>query len=250
MYVRLAFAVAAHLEPEILIVDEVLAVGDAQFQKKCLGKIEDVSKNDGRTVLFVSHNMGLIAQLCNRGVLLDKGKIAVDDISDVAINKYLTFANKDYSLGYEYSNDKFQKNNFFNRIDVVNSKGLPAREFSFDEGITIKFEFIVNNYNPNMQVGIGVLDKFQNRVTTIFKDIDYFKQHSSDSYSGSVLLPSNIFAPNSYSFVLALWARNVEIWDYVENICPIRIHDNGSELSIYEGTDYGSVVIKPSWNNA
>ena len=68
MYVRLAFAVAAHLEPEILVIDEVLAVGDAQFQKKCLGKMEDVSKQEGRTVLFVSHNTGVVAQLCNKAI--------------------------------------------------------------------------------------------------------------------------------------------------------------------------------------
>src|SRR5204862_436928 len=75
MYVRLAFAVAAHLEPEILIVDEVLAVGDSQFQKKCLGKMEDVSKNDGRTVLFVSHNMAAIQNLCNKAALLSFGQL-------------------------------------------------------------------------------------------------------------------------------------------------------------------------------
>ena len=76
MYVRLAFAVAAHLEPEILIVDEVLAVGDFAFQKKCLGKMHDVAAGDGRTILFVSHNMGALAQLCERGVLLEKGAVA------------------------------------------------------------------------------------------------------------------------------------------------------------------------------
>jgi lipopolysaccharide transport system ATP-binding protein len=75
MYVRLAFAVAAHLEPEILIVDEVLAVGDAEFQKKCLGKMNDVSKSDGRTVIFVSHNMGAINALYGSAILLDKGRI-------------------------------------------------------------------------------------------------------------------------------------------------------------------------------
>src|SRR5262249_9565355 len=75
MYVRLAFAVAAHLEPEILLVDEVLAVGDAPFQAKCLGKMENVSRNEGRTVLFVSHNMGAINQLCPRSILIDRGSI-------------------------------------------------------------------------------------------------------------------------------------------------------------------------------
>ncbi len=81
MYVRLAFAVAAHLEPEILIVDEVLAVGDAQFQKKCLGKMEDVSKNEGRTVLFVSHNMGTVLKLCQNCISLNSGTI--DKIGNV-----------------------------------------------------------------------------------------------------------------------------------------------------------------------
>jgi lipopolysaccharide transport system ATP-binding protein len=88
MYVRLAFAVAAHLESEILIIDEVLAVGDAEFQKKCLGKMGDISKGEGRTVLFVSHNMGAIKSLCKQCILLDKGSIDVFDQTDQVINKY------------------------------------------------------------------------------------------------------------------------------------------------------------------
>ncbi|MFM6269540.1 MAG: polysaccharide ABC transporter ATP-binding protein, partial [Dolichospermum sp.] len=88
MYVRLAFAVAAHLEPEILIVDEVLAVGDAQFQKKCLGKMEDVGK-EGRTVLFVSHNMGTIQSLCSRCILLQSGRIARDTNTAIVVQAYL-----------------------------------------------------------------------------------------------------------------------------------------------------------------
>lgn len=87
MYVRLAFAVAAHLEPEILVVDEVLAVGDAEFQRKCLGKMEDVSKNEGRTVLFVSHNMAAVRSLCTNGLLLKHGRIDfVGDINKVISN--------------------------------------------------------------------------------------------------------------------------------------------------------------------
>ena len=89
MYVRLAFAVAAHLEPEILIVDEVLAVGDAEFQKKCLGKMQSVATNEGRTVLFVSHNMNAIGRLCGRCLLLDHGQLAADLEPHSAIAKYL-----------------------------------------------------------------------------------------------------------------------------------------------------------------
>ncbi len=88
MYVRLAFAVAAHLEPEILIVDEVLAVGDAEFQKKCLGKMKDVSEKDGRTVLFVSHDMNAIINLCPRVLLMNQGKIQLDDTTNKVVSSY------------------------------------------------------------------------------------------------------------------------------------------------------------------
>jgi homopolymeric O-antigen transport system ATP-binding protein len=90
MYVRLAFAVAAHLEPEILVVDEVLAVGDAEFQKKCLGKMDEVSRREGRTVLFVSHNMAAIVELARRAVLLNNGSIAVDAPVSEAVSAYLS----------------------------------------------------------------------------------------------------------------------------------------------------------------
>jgi lipopolysaccharide transport system ATP-binding protein len=89
MYVRLAFAVAAHLEPEILVVDEVLAVGDAEFQKKALGKMENVSKGGGRTIIFVSHNMTAIKQLCNKGILLEQGIIKKNGDSSDVIDTYI-----------------------------------------------------------------------------------------------------------------------------------------------------------------
>ncbi len=88
MYVRLAFAVAAHLDPEILIVDEVLAVGDAEFQRKCLGKMQDVATGEGRTVLFVSHNMSAVSRLCSRGIYLDGGKVCLDSTIDSVIGAY------------------------------------------------------------------------------------------------------------------------------------------------------------------
>ena len=89
MYVRLAFAVAAHLEPEILVVDEVLAVGDSAFQKKCLGKMEDVAEHEGRTVLFVSHQMAAIENLCSRAILLNSGQVVLNADTQTTISKYL-----------------------------------------------------------------------------------------------------------------------------------------------------------------
>ena len=108
MYVRLAFAVAAHLEPEILVVDEVLAVGDAEFQKKCLGKMEDVSKKEGRTVLFVSHNMGAISALCHKVILLNSGKVEAFDTTGNAIAKYFSnAANTAHSFDFTGSSQKY-----------------------------------------------------------------------------------------------------------------------------------------------
>ena len=100
MYVRLAFAVAAHLEPEILIVDEVLAVGDAQFQKKCLGKMEEVGK-EGRTVLFVSHNMAMISNLCQKGILLEGGKISTQGGVSKVIQQYYQNSNKKNEVSHQ-----------------------------------------------------------------------------------------------------------------------------------------------------
>ena len=106
MTVRLAFAVAAHLEPEILIIDEVLAVGDASFQKKCLGKMKDVAVH-GRTVLFVSHNMGMITSLCTRAVLLDKGKVAFQGDTAEVVSAYLTHGSStSYKANYEQKNKR------------------------------------------------------------------------------------------------------------------------------------------------
>ena len=88
MYVRLAFAVAAHLEPEILVVDEVLAVGDAEFQKKCLGKMEEASRSEGRTVLFVSHNMVAAQSLCQRALMISEGVLVADSSSATVVTRY------------------------------------------------------------------------------------------------------------------------------------------------------------------
>jgi lipopolysaccharide transport system ATP-binding protein len=101
MYVRLAFAVAAHLEPEILIVDEVLAVGDAEFQKKCLGKMNDISRNDGRTILFVSHNMAAVRSLCSTAIVIQNGKLLARGSSESMVQEYLNSDKSESAQGGE-----------------------------------------------------------------------------------------------------------------------------------------------------
>jgi len=116
MHVRLGFAVAAHLEPEILIVDEVLAVGDADFQKKCLGKMQEVSEADGRTILFVSHNMMAIKNLCSRAIVLNNGGLIFDGTPDVGIDKY--FRTEENVLHQEWSEETFQ-HELLNLMEVI-----------------------------------------------------------------------------------------------------------------------------------
>jgi lipopolysaccharide transport system ATP-binding protein len=145
MYVRLAFAVAAHLESEILIIDEVLAVGDSEFQKKCLGKMGDISKGEGRTVLFVSHNLDSISKLCQKGVLLEHGKLLEANEMSKVLNRYMKIESFSYAKKFEYFGLKPQI------ISVsLNSNLLVANKFQ----LIIKFKspFLVSQLVPGFVV--------------------------------------------------------------------------------------------------
>jgi len=157
MYVRLAFAVAAHLDPEILIVDEVLAVGDAQFQKKCLGKMDEEAKG-GRTILFVSHNMAAVRQLCRIGMLLDFGRIVNMGGIDNVVEEYLASVVK-YEVEKVFSEPR-DAVAYFNRICLKNSKGEKAVKFSNFENIIIEIEFTItpNSKEDHLSLEIGRVD--------------------------------------------------------------------------------------------
>ncbi len=145
MYVRLAFAVAAHLEPEILVVDEVLAVGDAEFQKKCLGKMEDVSKNDGRTVLFVSHNMGAMTALCNKGILLNQGTAKYQGAIQSTILEYLNhFTKTNRKIEYPIAKAPGSEGIKFLYAEVRPIANVRETDH-FEVGDPIELEFIFQN---------------------------------------------------------------------------------------------------------
>jgi lipopolysaccharide transport system ATP-binding protein len=131
MYVRLAFAIAAHLEPDILIIDEVLAVGDAEFQKKCLGKMEDISRSEGRTVLFVSHNMGAVRGLCKKAVLIANGRIESMGNVEEVISKYLSNPTGRFIIGQEGKDEKV----IIEEVRLLNSKGETTQDFNTPEKI-------------------------------------------------------------------------------------------------------------------
>ena len=145
MYVRLAFAVAAHLEPEILLIDEVLSVGDAEFQRKCIGKMGDATE-EGRTVLFVSHNMEAIRRLCPRTILIAAGHILLDDRSDSTISTYLS-SGQDQDRGTRYYEDistaPGDEDVRLRLVRLVGQKGTPSAVFDIDESIQVELDFFV-----------------------------------------------------------------------------------------------------------
>jgi lipopolysaccharide transport system ATP-binding protein len=160
MYVRLAFAVAAHLEPEILIVDEVLAVGDADFQKRCLGKMSEVVKG-GRTVLFVSHNMTAIETLCSRATLIKRGTVAYmsDDVGSV-VSEYVQPANlAERQSSWVNANDRDYANAWFCpvRFYISDSEGRETGpEVSNDRDLWVNIELMIHNYHPALTIGYAL----------------------------------------------------------------------------------------------
>lgn len=150
MYVRLAFAVAAHLESEILIVDEVLAVGDAEFQKKCIGKMDDISKGQGRTILFVSHNMNSIQNLCKKGVLLSHGEVACTGSVNDVIKQYSAQSTENLSCSFRVA--KLDDNKDVQLVEAViqNTKKLEAEYFDISDQIFIKTKIFCKKIVPTL----------------------------------------------------------------------------------------------------
>lgn len=144
MTVRLGFAIAAHLEPEILVVDEVLAVGDAEFQKKAIGKMQDVSKGQGRTVLFVSHNMNAIKSLCKSGVLIDKGRVVFSGSSSDAVREYLSSKVSDY-INYKEPDTKSRRFYVSKDLEVLSTRLVSSVEMAQDEPIEVELEIKRNS---------------------------------------------------------------------------------------------------------
>jgi lipopolysaccharide transport system ATP-binding protein len=167
MYVRLAFSVAAHLEPEILLVDEVLAVGDASFQKKCLGKMGDVARQ-GRTVLFVSHNMGLMQTLCERGIYLEDGMVCLDGNIDEAVAAYLTTMESTEALSLIDRTDRKGRGRVrLTGIEILN--GVSGSTV-LRTGSPARFVFHLDGKIAGMSCAFTVFDQLGQRITSFKSD--------------------------------------------------------------------------------
>ncbi len=152
MYVRLAFAVAAHLEPDILVVDEVLAVGDAEFQKKCLGKMQDVSASTGRTVLFVSHNMVAVKSLCKNALYLQNGQVVMQGEAETVMNAYLGHVSKTAVKCFDPTDFK-SFNNEVRLIEVGKESDKEGGEFHIEEPLNLYLEF--DNINVDTPINVN-----------------------------------------------------------------------------------------------
>ena len=201
MYVRLAFAVAAHLEPEILIVDEVLAVGDAAFQKKCLGKMEEVG-NEGRTVLFVSHNMGVISQLCSSCVWLDRGQVRDIGETSSIVNGYMLNGVSDLEGENTFKEDP-KKVVQLKRIFLKNEAGNLTKKFSCDESVNIHFDLYVRKQLPGLYGYIGL---FRPDVTQVLV---------SDSFDAALTNPLDNLPVGTCSFKVSIPSRTLGHGDYM-----------------------------------
>lgn len=237
MYVRLAFAVAAHLESEILIVDEVLAVGDAEFQKKCLGKMGDVSKGEGRTVLFVSHDLNAVSQICKTGLMLANGKLQYSGSIRETVSTYLNSEN-DSSVFINQA-DNSGKKMFIQEIEVVNINDVGSKDFAYDEVINFKFKIGIHEHVPGASLFVTILDSRKRRVFSCeCLNVDLNMTLSID--------PKTLVRGN-YSVHAFINQPKITQLDVAEDVCKFTVTDADSYLSKHGEYDYGSVFGRYQW---
>ena len=258
MYVRLAFAIAAHLNSEILIIDEVLAVGDGEFQKKCMGKMDEISHKEGRTILFVSHNMGAVLQLCNRMICLEKGQkvFETNDVVD-GVQKYMSMTTNDardaewHNSGSEYDNEYFKPL----RFGLYNAKGeVNTTAVHRNDELYVEIEGIVKKPEEKLGVGYAMFDQAGTRLYWTF----HFDQNNSPDalplLNGHVVLRSRI--PLEY---LNLGTKRLEmhVQKYMESwlVGPgqkplsitFTIEGPASESPYYVLQRTGTMAINAGW---
>lgn len=250
MYVRLAFAIAAYLEPEILIVDEVLAVGDAEFQRKCIGKMNDVATKDGRTVLFVSHNIGVINQLCKTTALLRNGLLHSFGETLSVTREYLS--SDAPSDGQVVLEGRPGARLLFTRVFIQDHLDNVSAELDVLRGFTVGLEYTVYQQIDTIQLAV----RFETN-----DDIAVFTTSYSDSgnpaelkttpgnYSISIKVPGNFLMPGSYKISALAHRSSREAYDTRESVLSFNVNETGTKFS-NTGGEYkkiGIVMKELSW---
>lgn len=253
MYVRLAFAVAAHLEPDILVVDEVLAVGDAQFQKKCLGKMEDVAKNEGRTILFVSHNMGTITQLCKTGLYLKQGQVqAVGEINSVVAN-YLASDIAEVAfrkLGTQ-AQQTDRKAMFLTEISITNHENKISSEVDVRYAFAINLAYEVRKPIRNAELSLRIdTDDGRPVFTTNQSDCDprSLEWREPGKYRFSIRIPGMLLMPGLYLITVAAHEPMIQFYDLYQNVISFTVSETGTKLAKYQHhKQLGVVLVELPW---
>ena len=234
MKVRLGFSVAAHLDPEILIIDEVLAVGDYEFQQNCLGKMEDVSKNQGRTVLLVSHNMGAISSICSSGLLIDKGELSYMGKTKNALSIYLK--NQSIFLADSFKNDNIHLLKF----DIYsNSQSNQLNNIPHDEDFILELKFDSKISRKNVIIALLLKDINDYRISTIhLKPFNI----SIGINQIKVKISGGFLTPNTYKWLINIHDEYDSFFSF-DNINQFKIYDNGSQFYKWENVDYGKIFL-------
>lgn len=242
MYVRLAFSVAAHMEPDILLVDEVLAVGDAEFQKKCLGKMEEVTQKEGRTILFVSHNMTAIERLCGKCVLLEKGKIKAFDTTEKIIKTYL---NKDKPLNSVIEYQVLDNlDSQILKVSILDKSRKPTTQIPVSENFFLEFEVDIKNKTQSKLLFIQF--SRENELLFISSNGDAtgkYQEYAPGKYKITAEIPAFLFQVG----MIALYAqfKNLsggKIPDAVDNITVEITSKNNPRQNIYGDNNLGKMA--------
>lgn len=222
MYVRLAFAVAANLESDILIVDEVLAVGDAAFQKKCIGKMNDVSKSDGRTILFVSHNIQAIQKLCNKGLYLIKGNVhSFGEINDIVSN-YLQSGEDSQSI-FKLPKQVESTYGYAHTVFIEDMNGKPLVEIPVGDYWRARILFKINKYTKEFVAGFGIVSSIEQAIRTSWSaPCDIEEGEYEIIFNNNDLL----LTPGIYSIIIGLSSEQ-RAFQYVDDLVTISISDAG-----------------------
>lgn len=248
MYVRLAFAVAAHLESDILIVDEVLAVGDAEFQKKCLGKMGDVSKGEGRTILFVSHNMASVKALCNKGILLEFGKTKLISDTQTVVKHYLGGDNE--NLNYKKIN--FSKDGF-ELVDFAITNSGESINKPIVRDSSIEFVFNYNNFQnlSDLYFNIKIKDDEGRYIITTFSNIN-----KSIIFNGrgkaKMEIPAGFFNEGQFFIDLIVMQKQhsgYKAYFFEQDLLCIQILPEKKELGSWMGRELGSILHTFEWKD-
>jgi lipopolysaccharide transport system ATP-binding protein len=251
MYLRLAFAVAAHLEPEILLVDEVLAVGDAQFQKKCLGKMSEVAK-EGRTIFFVSHNMGAIQQLCSRAFLIRSGSLCKEGTAEEIIADYLSDAVRSENGIFDYSDHPARPSTYtplIKRLTVRSSKGLPTTFFYPDDSLQV--ELLIETKTPirEPRLALAIEDNLDRRILTV---ASYFQTHSLSTIENQCrvvcTLPNLCLGAGRYLISVSIGTKYQGLLDSVDGGAWFEVgwNNNYGNGEPYHSI-YGPVLTDSTW---